>query len=174
MTVSIKNALVGSAILTAFALSTSSMAGEWGHTALNGKAGEINEIVHASTSSSSAIMFTCASGKLRAAISTQGEEANEILKAYTESRRRINRTVTLKVGDKDPYKSKWIINPSSKIYVTPSRREAAKLYNAVINQQDASIRRDSKDKIDLAFPKADAAFSEFGAGCGVGTNAKNT
>lgn len=174
MIVSIKNALVGSAILTAFALSTSSVAGEWGHTALAGKASDINEIIHAPTSESSAIMFTCASGKLRAAISTQGEEAEEILKAYTESRRRINRTVTLEIGNKDSYESKWIINPTSKIYVTPSRREAAKLYNAVVNQQDASIRRGSKDKVDLNFPKADTTFSEFGAGCGVGANAKKT
>ncbi len=165
-------ATVGSAILSVAALTTISHAAEWSTAATADSFQIENEAIFATASEQTAITLLCMNGKLRAAISTSGIEGQDILSVNSETRRRINRDVTLEIEGKDPHKATWRVNPSADIHVTPGRKEAAMLYNATVSQKPVSLQRKGKDVHEFVLPAPNNIFAEFGAACGVGKNAE--
>ncbi|MEP3892079.1 MAG: hypothetical protein ABJN69_16600 [Hellea sp.] len=173
MTIKHNFAIAGSAILLSFAISIPASATDWTAKSISAGNDTTDEQLYAAASDSSAITFTCVGTKLRAVISGQSDDAENILKAYLQPGRRITRPIALSIDGNAVSRTEWRYSPNDRIFVTPDRATTVDLYNAVVGQKPVTIERNRKVKYDFMFPTPNSDFAAFGKSCGVG-NQKNS
>jgi hypothetical protein len=170
MTIKHNVAIAGSAILLTFALSMNASASDWTSESFSTSNDTTDEQLYVAASDSSGMTFTCIGTKLRAAISGESADAENILKTYLTPGRRITRSVELSIDGNSVSKSNWRFAPSEKIFVTTNRATTVDLYNAVIAQKPITVKRSGKVKYDFMLPAPNSDFAAFGKSCGVGNN----
>lgn len=170
MTIKPNIAIAGSAILLAFAFSANASASEWTSKSISAGNDTTDEQLYTAASDSSGMSFTCIGTKLRAVVSGESDDAENILKTYLKPGRRITRPIEVSVDGNSVSKSNWRYSPSDKIFVTTDRATTVDLYNAVVAQKNITIERNSKVKYDFMLPAPNSEFAAFGKSCGVGNN----
>ncbi len=117
------------------------------------------------------LLFICLNKRLRVSAALKPQD---LRKNYRKPSRKVSYKyvdMTLDGGEKIPLE-RWGYAKDHKIIRSSRRMPAAKLYNAVIRNQQVTLFVGGKKPITLALPKPNRAFAEFGAECGLGKFAK--
>ncbi len=129
------------------------------------------EVVHTTSDTSSGLMFSCLEGHFMVGISWKPQDLRATF--GETSKRRKGKNIDMRLDDSEKKKlGLWIYKPSLGTASSRKRWQAAKLYNAVVRQQKVTLYMDGKKSITLDLPKANRAFANFGAKCGIGKLAK--
>lgn len=140
------------------------------------------EILFTTSMTKSGLYFSCFDGKFRvgttftpqnlpkafSGFKTMGISGDGKFVPVPESLTFID--MTLNGGDKIGL-GRWLIDKDAQAVKSRSRKPSAKIYNAIARKQNITIHMGRKEAV-LDLPKINAAFADFGAGCGLGRKAK--
>jgi len=135
-------------------------AAEWvpapGHTT------EAPSAVYSETETGTALLTCNAEGQLTAMLSQVTSDFASTIEKPAPYRRSVD--VELSGGDW-LVDAKWVSLPAIKTIISGSHAHAAKIFNAVIRQEDLTVNVEGKDFAAIDLPGVDATFTAFAKTC---------
>lgn len=137
------------------------------------------EILYTTSKTQSGLYLSCIEGQLRVGLSFKPMDIAEAFSnmenggiTYAGNRFPLEKSlgfVNMKLdGGKAISLGKWLNYEDKDIALSRKRKPAAKLYNAVVKNHVIQVRMKRDDWVDLAIPRINAQFADFGAECGIG------
>lgn len=130
-----------------------------------------SELLYADRSDTNSAAFLCTGKKLSLIVSLEPQDMSNILDADGQSRRSIERTMSLYINGENVDRAPWKINTGAEFAVPVNQRTVKKVYNAAIRGDKVELlRKSSQPKTLVDLPKINNDFANFGAPCGIGNN----
>ena len=127
-----------------------------------GQDSEAPTAVYSETETGTALLTCNSEGQLTAMLSQVTSDFAKTMKKSATYRRSVD--VELSGGDW-LVDAKWVSVPAIKTIISSSHAHAAKVFNAVVRQEDLTINVEGKDFAAIDLPEIDETFTAFAKTC---------
>lgn len=127
-----------------------------------GQDAEAPSAVYSETETGTALLTCNAEGKLTAMLSQVTDDFAKTMEKSAPYRRSVD--VELSGGDW-LVDAKWVSVPAIKTIISGSHSHAAKIFNAVVRQENLTVNVEGKDFVSIDLPEVDSTFTAFAKTC---------